>query len=517
MLWLRPLDEIDARPLAGTEDAQNPFWSSDSLWIGFFAEGKLKKTPAAGGLVQVLADAQDPRGGGRGIGTTQFYSATEAPASPAYRPPAARVSPATELDSARKEAYHRWPQFLPDGVHFLSITQSALDSERGVYAGSMDGKVKKLLLHANSTAFYTSGVLLFQDGNTLQGQPFDPEGLELTGRPFLIAERVGRSTTQQGGFSASSNGILAYTGNILRPSRLTWFDRHGRASESIPPDGDYSDFRLSPDDRRLAVSLVDSGTGNPDIWIADLLRGGRQRLINSPNLNAYVVWSPDGSRIVFRANPSGIVELFQRGTAGGGGEQLVLSADGAVAGGIGSNTVAADDWSSDGKTLLLSASGSDSNGSDLWLLPAGGGKLVRFLDSPGDQMHGNFSPDGRLMAYTSGESARFEVNVETMPRSDKKFQVSTNGGYEPRWRADGRELYYLSEDRKLMAVSVGSGPSFGTPQALFQTRVVVGVNSLRTHYVPSRDGQRFLINTQIADAAPVPITVVLNWQAGLKR
>ena len=340
MLWLRPLDEIDARPLAGTEDAQNPFWSSDSLWIGFFAEGKLKKTPAAGGLVQVLADAQDPRGGAWNRDDTILFGHGSSGLS---RVSAAggEVSPATELDSARKEAYHRWPQFLPDGVHFLYSTQSALDSERGVYAGSMDGKVKKLLLHANSTAFYTSGVLLFQDGNTLQGQPFDPEGLELTGRPFLIAERVGRSTTQQGGFSASSNGILAYTGNILRPSRLTWFDRHGRASESIPPDGDYSDFRLSPDDRRLAVSLVDSGTGNPDIWIADLLRGGRQRLINSPNLNAYVVWSPDGSRIVFRANPSGIVELFQRGTAGGGGEQLVLSADGAVAGGIGSNTVAA--------------------------------------------------------------------------------------------------------------------------------------------------------------------------------
>ena len=132
-------------------------------------------------------------------------------------------------------------------------------------------------------------------------------------------------------------------------------------------------------------------------------------------------------------------------------------------------------------------------------------------------MHGNFSPDGRLMAYTSNESGKFEVNVETVPPSDKKSQVSTNGGYEPRWRADGRELYYLSEDRKLMAVSVGSGPSFGTPQALFQTRVVVGVNPLRTHYVPSRDGQRFLINTQAADPAPVPITVVLNWQAGLKR
>jgi eukaryotic-like serine/threonine-protein kinase len=211
-----------------------------------------------------------------------------------------------------------------------------------------------------------------------------------------------------------------------------------------------------------------------------------------------------------------VIEFYQRSAAGGGSDRLVLSSMAYRAAHISSNNLVPSDWSPDGRQLIFSVP-APASGYDLWLLPLGEeGKPTKLIASPADEMHGNFSPDGRLVAYTSNESGKFEVYVQTVPPSDRKWLISTNGGYEPRWRADGREIYYLFEDRKLMAVSVGAGPSFGIPKPLFQTLVPAGVTANRTHYVPSRDGQRFLVN--LATGAVVsPITVVLNWTATLKE
>ena len=209
-------------------------------------------------------------------------------------------------------------------------------------------------------------------------------------------------------------------------------------------------------------------------------------------------------------------ELYEISTAGGGNETPVLQAEGMQAAGIMGTNGYLSDSSPDDRHLIFTADLSGRR--HLWLLPlTGDRKPFKFLDSSSDEMHANFSPDGRLVAYSSNESGRFEVYVQTFPRSDRKWPVSTNGGYEPRWRGDGREIYYLSDDRKLMAVSVGAGPSFDVPKPLFQTRAPVGIDPIRTNYVPSRDGQRFLINTQSGDQVPTPITVVLNWTAGLKK
>ena len=520
MLWLRPVAEVSAHPIAGTDNAEAPIWSPDGHWIGFFAEDKLKKVPATGGPVQVVAgDLVDPRGFSWGSDNTILFSLGS---SALYTVPSAggTAAAATQLDGSLGEAAHRWPYFLPAGRHFLFSVSSIQTERRGVYAGSLDGKTRKFLFpnkNYGSAVYAWPGYVLFLDGDTLVAQRFDAKHLELHEQPFSVAERVGRSSPGKIAVSVSRTGVLAYAGGLFRLGRLTWFDRGGKRLDSLPgPEGDYPDFRLSPDEERVALSLVDRKTGVPDVWLVDHARGSMSRFTPESGFNAAPLWSPDGARIVFRSTRSGMTEFWQKSAAGGGAEQPTLPAEIARSAGAGATTIMPTDWSPDGRNILCALSG-QGTGTDLWLLSlTGDKKLVKFFGSPYDEMHGNFSPDGKLVAYSSNESGRFEVYVQTFPRTDRRWQVSTNGGSEPRWRHDGREIYYLSEDRKLMAVAVASGASFGVPKALFQTRAPAGVSTFRTNYVPSSDGRRFLVNTQI-DRAPTAITVVLNWTAGLKR
>jgi Tol biopolymer transport system component len=515
VIWLRSLDQVTARPLAGTEHAQLPFWSPDGRWLAFFAEGKLKKIPVAGGPVQVLADVADAFGGSWGADGSIIFSKLN---TSIFRVSSGggTATSVTNLDSVQKS--HRWPQFLPDGRHFIFHNQGGDPEQRGVYVGSLDGGIQKFLLHTESSAVYAwPGYLLYVDGDTLLGQAFDAARFEFKGEPITVAEHVGRSTGFNIGASASGTGMLAYAAAMLQRGRLTWFDRAGNSLNSVGVEGDYSDFRLSPNGQTLAVSLVDPKAWNPDIWLIDLMRGGPSRFTVGSALSAAPVWSPDGVRIVFRSNRSGQTELYVKSAGGGGNEEVLLTYEIQHAAGIDSPNLVCSDWSPDGRYIIGSVP-QRSTGDDLWLIPLGGDKKpVKFLGPPSDQLHANFSPDGRFVAYTSNESGRFQVYVQTFPLSDRKWQVSTDGGYEPRWRGDGREIYYLSEDRKLTAVEVGAGPSFAVPKTLFQTRVPEGVTSRRTHYVPSRDGERFLVNTQNLDASPNPITVVLNWQEELKK
>ena len=465
----------------------------------------------------VARNIQDPRGATWGpddtilIGTGygEIYRVAAAGGTP---------QPATHLDSSKDERSHRWPQFLPDGKHFLFTARSGRADDRGVYVGALDEDTRHQVLRMDTDAHYAApGYLLFMNGDTLVAQPFDSDRLVVSGQPTPIEAGVGRSSRGNTAISASRTGTIAYAGATLRTGRITWFDRSGTAHGTVGPDGehDYSDFRLSADEKRLAVSLVDPKVSVPDIWVFDLLRRAASRLTFGPALNAAPVWSPQGDRIAFRTNRNGVLELYQNSAVAGGNDEPLIPGDLARKVGVGHSSLLPTDWSSDGQRLAFTG----GEPADIWLLTmADPTKLARIVQAPGEQMHGNFSPDGRFIAYASSESGRFDVYVQSLLPPARKWPISVNGGYEPRWRSDGRELYYLADDRMLMAVPVSSGDvPFGVPRPLFQAQVHAGVSSIRVHYVPNRDGSRFLIHRRSQDVAPTAITVVLNGMTALKR
>jgi Tol biopolymer transport system component len=443
MLWVRSVDQLAARQVAGTEDVFAPMWSPDSRWIAFYAEGKLKKVPVAGGAVEVITQTSaEFRGGTWGPDDTIFFGTARDPIL-SVNAAGGRPTPLTTFDQSRQESSHRYPQFLPDGHHFLYSIFGGKPELNGVYAGSVDGRTKKLLVPLITTAVYVPpGYMLFVDGDSLLAQKFDAEHLEVEGQAFLAAEHVGRSSAFMSAVSASRNGTIAYAGTISQNGRLTWFNRAGvPLASSATAEGDFTDFRLSPDDKWLATSFVNRKAGAIEVSLTDLARDSTFPISSGGPVTASAIWSPDGTKLAFRSNRKGVIEFYQKSAAGGGDDRSLLTQDDIRAAKIPSNNNVPTDWSREGIVFSVPA---PASGYDLWLLPvAKDVRPAKFVDSPGDQLHGNFSPDGHLLAYTSNESGKYEIYVETVPRSERKWSVSTNGGYEPRWRADGREIYYL--------------------------------------------------------------------------
>lgn len=513
LIWVRPLSSVIATPLQGTDDGFYPFWSPDSRFLGFFQSGRLKKIDASGGPPQTITDASQGRGG-------TWSAAGVIVFSPSFSTGLQQVSEAggtpvdvTTLDSARLEDSHRWPGFLPDGRHFTYLRRSTNDEKTGLYLGSLDSKENTLLLPVKSNAVYASpGYLLFIRDRSLMAQPFDADKLQLNGQAFPIAENVGfEPTFSYGLFSASANGVLALdvgtgaTGN----RQLVWYDRTGKRLEKVGTAGIVFDFALSPDERRVVFRRIDQQTRNNDLWLLDLARQTESRFTFRQTVDDDPVWSPDGTRIIFDSNPEGVGNIHQKVATGAGSEEVLLKST------SGNFPLS---WSPDGYNILYQSEDPKTK-VDLWILPTVGDKKpYPYVRTEALEFSGNFSPDGRWIAYSSDESGRFEVYVQAFPLTQGKWQVSTGGGGMPVWGKDGKELFYLAPDKKLMAVDVkGTGTSFeqGIPQPLFDADVdnFASVN----RYTVSRDGKRFLINTSVEGTSAKPIMVVMNWTAEITK
>jgi Tol biopolymer transport system component len=506
-LWLRPLDSLTVQPLAGTEGGSFPFWSPDSNSIGFFAGGKLKKMDASGGPATTLAGALSPRGGtwsqkGVIVFAPTPYRLMQIAASGGI------VHPATNSEG---KAAIRFPWFLPDGTHFLYLTRRTAGSQLNIQIGSLVGPAEDRTLPeaADSSAIYSRGYLLFMKGNTLVARPFDANRLEFTGEALPVAERVqlNRSVTQLGEFSGSANGDLVYQGGLSN-LRLTWLDRTGRHLGIVGDTAQFGGVQFSPDRKTAGVAIRDAADGNVDVWLFDALRGLRTRFTSDPATDNGPVWSPDGRTIVFRSNRRGPFDLYRKPADGSRNEEL-LYADDLLKG--------AASFSPDGKYLAYSAQGDPKTGTDIWILPdplgtPGAAKPYPFLRTEFDESNPQFSPDGHWMAYNSNESGRNEVYIAPFPGPGGKRQVSTAGGAEPHWRADGKELFYLAPDSRLMEAEVDA------KVGAFEVKKVEPLfGPLTTGYDVSADGQRFLALLPPEGEVAEPLTVVLNWTAGLKK
>jgi len=514
-IWVRPLGSLAARPLPGTEGATAPFWSPDNQYIGFFVGEKMFKVPTSGGPAQALCDMPGVTSSRSGTWNREGTIVFGGLGNPLYRVSEAggQASPVTKLDQSRQETSHYSPHFLPDGNHFLYFARSTTaPANDGIFVGSLDSKPNKLLLQVDSEAQYTPpGYLLYVRDGTLTAQGFDANGLELSGEPSPVADQVESLQTGASAFSASENGVVVYqSGN--QSSQLVFVDRGGKLVQSVGPPGEYRNATLSPDGSRVVVDRYSVGirAGSRDLWLYELARGAVSRLTFDPSENSDAVWSPDGKQIAFESTRGGCRGLYKKLSSGAGAEETLFKA---------SDLRSPRDWSSDGKFILFERS-DPKTGSYLWVLPLfGDRKPIPFHQTEFQELDGRFSPNGRWIAYDSNESGKREVYVQPFPASAGKWQISTNGGSDPIWRPDGKELFYLATDGKIMAELVKADATFeaGVPKALFQTMFIGFVRGGFEHYRVTADGQRFLVNMPSAGGTPPPITVVLNWTAGLRK
>jgi len=517
-LYVRPLNALEARPLPGTEDADFPFWSPDSSSIAFFADGKLKRVEIAGGTPVVVCETRGAYGAWSRDDVILFGSRDGV-----YRVAASGGVPSlvTRRDDSAQERAHVFPQFLPDGEHFLYFVDNADSNKQGVYASSLNRPQDRA--HVLSTAYRSvyappvggrPGRLLFLRDSTLMAQPFDASALRLEGEPTPVADGITLApNSRTAAFWVSDAGLLMYRnaisfGSYAGRSKLVWVSRSGKRLEDAAPEDDYSSLRISPDGTRAALGRRNAARLD-DIWVLEFARGTMSRFTFDPRRETWPVWSPDGRQIAFASSRSGTYQVYKKDARGAGNEEQLTQ--------TGFDKILTD-WSRDGRYLLYDEDGGWQIGSDIWALPLEGDrKPMPVLQTSFAEEAGQFSPDGNWIAYQSDESGQPEVYVQAFPSSGGRWQVSTSGGRSPRWRADGKELFYATADsQKMMAVEilVASGSvKAGTPQELFSTAMSSGITY---PYDVTADGQRFLVQELVPQTEPPSLTVVVNWQAGLK-
>jgi Tol biopolymer transport system component len=507
-LWLRSLDALSARPLERTDHASCPFWSPDSAAVGFFADGQLKRVDIESGTVQELIGALSCGGTWNRDGTILYSSPLFGPISRisvSNGGPALPTGTSVTRAERPRQRSHRFPQFLPDHRHFLYYVGGSAEA-RGVYVGDLGGVEPRRLLDADTAAVYASGHLLFVRQGALIAQAFDPTSLTLISEPFQVAEHVAFDPARYAAaVSGSSDGVIVYrAGPAAGRRQFVWVDRSGRELRKVgdPDSMGALDPSLSPDEQRVA--LYRTVNAQPDVWLLDTRRAVLSRFTTEGALRP--IWSPDGSEMVYAAGAP--TNLFRRPVAGQSLEQAILQT---------SRPKAITDWSKDGRFILYRTN-EPQTGWDLWALPLDGTRnSIEVVRTRFDERDGQFSPDGKWIAYQSNESGRFEVYVQNFPHPALKATISRGGGAQVRWRADGKELFFVAFDNRLMAVPVqvaadGQTIEVGAPVPLFTTRIggaVQGAN--RQQYMVSSGGQRFLMNTVVEEATS-PIIVLLNWK-----
>jgi serine/threonine protein kinase len=507
-LWVRAMNSLDARPLADSEGAYFPFWSPDSRSIGFFSSGKLKTTDVNGGVAQEICDAPYGRGGAWGPGGVIVFSPT--PASPLLRVSATGGSPVaiTRVDQTQHTS-HRWPFFLPDGKHLLYVAihhDPAKAGNNALYYASLDGKENRVLFRSQSNAVYADGFLLFARGDQLMAQPFDPAKGTLSGEARTLTKNVMNDTsTWHMDASASDNGLLIYGSGGASDWQLIWMDRDGKHTSIIADKlTNLQSAAISPQGDRLAVGI---DTGVNDIWVLDLARGVRTRLTFGPIANAYPVWSPDGQWIAFESVRNNQSNLYRKRSDGSGPEELLLA--GPIAGSL--DALRPSDWSRDGKELFY-AQLLESPKAEIWALPLDGERKPKLVLARGAQAQ--LSPDGHWLAYSSLESGRPEVYVMAYGGGEGKWQVS-NGGQQPQWSRDGKQLYYMDLTFDVLSAPVkeiGGALQFGAAQMLIGT---TNWSAPQAFYDVSPDGKKFLLNRILQQVAQ-SVTVVANFSTDAK-
>jgi len=512
-LYLRALDDATSRPLPGTEGGLFPFWSPDSRFVAFFTNEKLKRVDISGGSAVSLCDASIPRGGSWGKDGTIIAALTYN--AGIFHVPASGGTPApiTQVDYTTYSS-HRWPIFLPDGKHFLYLAvnhDAPTGPNTAIFFASLDGKENRLLFGSLSSVVYAAGHLLFMRENSLMAQPFDPGAGKFTGEPKTLHENVQYDTAiWRENLSLSDNGMMLYaSGGVTGPENLTWYDRSGKRLGTIGEPGAFQEIDLSPDEKKLAVT--DANSAAASIWIYDLADKLKNRLTFNSGVSRNATWSPDGREIAFTSHQQESISVMA--TSGGSPERVLISlpprstiSPQPTDAGFGAVT----SWSRDGRYLMY------EQAQTLWVLPMSGEK-------PGDRKpikysdgrQGVFSPDSRWIAYVHVEPGRPpNVFVAPFPWTGARWQVSQGLGSQPRWRGDGKELYYYDLSQIYAAPVDGRGSTFqvGGSKPLFHP----GLTGLSMEYSPTRDGQRFLAIT-MGEGSSQSLTLVQNWESELNR
>ena len=508
LIWVKPLEGGEAVPLYGSEGASLPFWSPDSLEVGFFAASKLSVIRASGG-----APPRDVCAAGEGAGASWgrndiiLFATSSRSGISAVAAGGGSPRPITSLDSSHRDVSHRYPQFLPDGRHFLFLLWSGDIERQGIYLGAIDGSGLQRLLPDASPAVWSAGSLLFVRRDTLLAQRITPS-FQLEREPRVLAGPVARDPSDRAPFAASFGGDLAFAQRRLQ-TRLAWYGRDGRLLEYLGPAADHwADPSVTSDGRRIAFSKRDRARGNEnlDLWVESTTTRTPSPLTLDPAIDVLPVFSPpDGREVVFRSNRSGFSDLYRKTVDTAAAEERIMASD-----------LRKDptDWTPDGASIVFTQFTAPGN-TDIWLLPLDPrrGKARPLVQGPAEERNGRVSPDERFLAYDSDEASpgRPEIFVRSLGGDMKQWRVSREGGRAPQWRRDGHELYFVAGGSRVTAVDVhpaADGLAFGTPHVLFEVPIVAW---LRNGMAAAPDGQRFLITVD-ESGAPSPLKVVLNWQ-----